>query len=93
MDAPEDPLKAEVKNLVVACARLKIPAGQIRNDQPLFDPEKGLGLDSIDVLEIVVNVERAYGAVIPDQETGRQILTSIDTLVDFIRKHGSGPRK
>lgn len=90
MELSEDALKEQVKALIVTCARLKIPASALKNDQPLFDAEKGLGLDSIDVLEIVVNIEKTYGVQIPDKETGRQVLQSVNTLVDFLRKHGAG---
>ena len=81
----ENGLKDQVKQLIVSCARLKIPAAQLQDDQPLFDPQKGLGLDSIDVLEIVVNVEKTFGVTIPDRETGQRVLQSVNTLVEFIQ--------
>ena len=92
MELSEQALKEQVKSLIVTCARLKIPAAQLKDDQPLFDAEKGLGLDSIDVLEIVVNVEKSYGVQIPDKETGRQVLSSVNSLVDYLRKNGASPR-
>ena len=85
MEPGRDGLKEQVKQLVVTCARLKIPASQLGDDQPLFDPQKGLGLDSIDVLEIVVNVEKTFGVSIPDRETGQRVLQSVNTLVDYIQ--------
>ena len=84
----ENGLKDQVKQLIVSCARLKIPAAQLGDDQPLFDPQKGLGLDSIDVLEIVVNVEKTFGVSIPDRETGQRVLQSVNTLVDYIQGAG-----
>lgn len=91
MEISEQALKEQVKSLIVTCARLKIPAEQLQDDRPLFDAEKGLGLDSIDVLEIVVNVEKTYGVQIPDKDTGRQVLQSVNTLVDYLRKNGASP--
>jgi acyl carrier protein len=92
MQISDEALKEQVKALIVTCARLKVPASQLKDDQPLFDAEKGLGLDSIDVLEIVVNVEKSYGVQIPDKETGRLVLSSVNSLVDYLRKNGASPR-
>lgn len=88
MDAGDGPLRERVKALIVQCARLKAPPESIGDSQPLFDPQKGPGLDSIDVLEIVVNVEKSFGVTIPDRETGQRVLQSVDTLVEFIRASG-----
>jgi acyl carrier protein len=89
----DDALRDQVKALIVQCARLKVPPSSIGNDQPLFDPQKGLGLDSIDVLELVVNLERSYGVTIQDRETGQRVLQSVNTIVDFIKASGASPAK
>ncbi len=47
----------------------------------------GLGLDSIDALELVVMVEKHYGIRITELEIGRQAFSSVNTLADFIRKN------
>jgi len=47
----------------------------------------GLGLDSIDALELVVMVEKHYGIRITELEVGRQAFSSVNTLADFIRKN------
>ena len=46
-----------------------------------------LGIDSIDVLEIVVMVEKDYGVVINNQEIGAQVFASLATLADYIKAH------
>ncbi len=79
----------KVKALIVQCARLKIDPSSIGDDLPLFDPAGGLGLDSIDVLELVVNLERSFGVTIQDRETGQRVLQSVSTIVDFIRSSNS----
>ncbi len=89
MNSGDAGLRERIKEMIVQCARLKVPASSIGDAQSLFDPEKGLGLDSIDVLEIVVNVEKAFGVTIPDRETGRRVLESVDTLAEFIRASGA----
>jgi len=52
-------------------------------DEPLFGD--GLGLDSIDALEIIVLVERNYGIKIKDQETGQEAMKSLRSLAQFIK--------
>ena len=59
-----------------------VSAEQIEDDAPLFGP--GLGLDSIDALELVVLLERDYGIVIKDMEEGRPAFQSVRTLAAFI---------
>lgn len=57
----------------------------IDNDAPLFGD--GLGLDSIDALEIIVLMERDYGIKIKDQETGKHAMKSIRSLAEFIKNN------
>ena len=61
----------------------------IDNDAPLFgEGENSLGLDSIDALELIVMMERSYGIKIKDPAEGKEIFKSVNTMVDYIRKHG-----
>ena len=85
MDTNDAVLREKVKAMIVQCARLKMPASEIKDDAPLFDPEKGIGLDSIDVLEIVVNIEKNFGVQIPDRETGRKVIQSVNNIIEHIR--------
>lgn len=88
MDSTEADLRSRVKTMIIQCARLKIQPSELKDDWPLFDKEKGLGLDSIDVLELVVNVEKTFGVQIPDRETGQKVLQSVNSLVDFLKASG-----
>ena len=81
-------LRARVKELIVQCARLKIQPSELKDDWPLFDRSKGLGLDSIDVLEIVVNIEKTFGVQIPDRATGEKVLESVNTIVEHLKASG-----
>lgn len=85
----DDVLRQRVKEMIVQCARLKIQPSELKDDWPLFDKEKGLGLDSIDVLEIVVNIEKTFGVQIPDRETGEKVLQSVSTIVDHLKASGA----
>ena len=75
-------LQTEVKELLVSGLRLETPATDIADDAPIFG--EGLGLDSIDALELVVLVEEQFRVSIPDEDVGRKALASVNALVDFI---------
>jgi len=88
MDSNDTVLRDKVKAMIVQCARLKIQPSELKDDWPLFDKEKGMGLDSIDVLELVVNVEKTFGVQIPDRETGQKVLQSVNTIVEHLKASG-----
>jgi acyl carrier protein len=77
-----DSLKAEIKQAIVRSLRLPISADEIGDDTPLFGD--GLGLDSIDVLELVLEIERSFGTAIRDEQTGATALASVNTIAAFI---------
>jgi acyl carrier protein len=83
----DEVLRAEIKQAIVRSLRLPIPASDIQDDVPLFG-EGGLGLDSIDVLELVLELERAFGASIADEDTGKRVLHSVNTIMQFVRTNG-----
>ena len=78
----EDTLAAQVKTAIVRCLRMPITPDEIQDEMPLFD--QGLGLDSIDALEIVLELQRSFGVEIADEEVGRQVLRNVSTIVKFI---------
>jgi acyl carrier protein len=76
-------LKSELKRLIIDTLRLEeIKPEDIVDNAPLFGD--GLGLDSVDALEIVVALEKAYGVIIEDEEVGKKAFASIDVLADFV---------
>ena len=77
-----DSLRAEVKELLASGLRLEVRPADIPDDSPIFG--EGLGLDSIDALELVVLVEERFHVSIPDEEVGQRAFASVDALVDFI---------
>ena len=82
MSSSSDTLKAEIKRAIVESLRLPISVNEIEYDMSLFG--EGLGLDSIDVLELVLEMERRFGVSITDDETGQRVLRSVNTIADFI---------
>jgi len=86
MTETADPLKVQIKQGIVRSLRLPIAWEEIGDSTPLFGD--GLGLDSIDVLELVLEIERVFGVAITDEETGMKVLRSVDTIAEHIRAQG-----
>jgi len=85
-------LRQAIKRLMVENLMLQISAEEIRDEQTLFGPGS-LGLDSVDALQLVVALDKAYGLKIPDPETARQILQSVDSIATAVANHeASSPR-
>jgi len=81
-------LKREIKVLLIETIKIPdITPEDIMDDSPLFG--EGLGLDSIDSLEIVLALQQKYGVRIDDQNPARFILQSVDTIADFVQKERS----
>jgi len=77
-----------IKRMIVKAVKLKIPPERIENTKPLFGPE-GVGLDSIDALELVIALEKEFGARISDSSVGRKVLVSVETIAKFIQENSS----
>ena len=79
-------LKQQVKEQIIQFLNLTtVKPEDIKDDQPLFG--EGLGLDSIDSIELIVLLSREYGITIQDPKEGRKILTDINTMVNYIEKN------
>jgi len=86
-------LREEVKTLLVSGLRLTVTPGAIGDDTPIFgrsDAGEGLGLDSIDALELVVLVEDRFNVAIPDEDVGKRAFASVAALADFIAESKAG---
>ena len=78
-----DGLKSKVKEMLVRQLKLQVEPTAIEDDTSLFGDE-GLGLDSIDVLEVVASIEKEFGIAIQSQEEGEKVLENVSTLVEFL---------
>ena len=81
----DDTLRPRIKEVIVKSLRLTMPPGDIGDATPLFG--EGLGLDSIDALELVLEIERTFGVAIGDEQMGKQVLRSVDTIAHYIEEH------
>jgi acyl carrier protein len=84
---PSNDLKQKVKALIVRQLKLEIDPASIRDEAPLFgDASDGLGLDSIDALELVLGLEKEFAIKVQDEEVGVTAFASVNALCDFIRQ-------
>ena len=85
MTMEKSELKAQVKKQIVQFLNLSVAPEDIKDEEPLFG--EGLGLDSIDSIELIVLLSREYGIEIKDPKEGRKILVDINTMVEYIEKN------
>jgi acyl carrier protein len=79
-------LKNRLKEQIIEFLNLTdLKPEDIKDDEELFGG--GLGLDSIDSLELIVLLNREYGITIKDPKEGRKVLIDVNTMVDYIEKH------
>ena len=81
-----DELKRQLKQQIIAVLSLEeITPEAIVDSEPLFG--EGLGLDSIDALELIVLMEKNYGIRLNNPAEGKAIFASLDTMADYIAQH------
>ena len=81
----KEELKQQLKKQIIEFLNLTtLKPEDIKDDEPLFG--EGLGLDSIDSLELIVLLKREYGIIIQDPKEGRKVLVDVNTMVDYIEK-------
>lgn len=81
-------LKLELKEKIIEQLNLEdLSVEEIADSEPLFG--EGLGLDSIDALELIVMLDKDYGIKLADPKEGRKIFESIDTMAAYIKANRS----
>lgn len=79
----------KLKTEIIEVLKLEdITPDDIDAESPLFN--EGLGLDSIDALELIVLLEKNYGLKIEDSKEGRKVFYSVKTLAEYIRANNKG---
>jgi acyl carrier protein len=79
-------LKMDIKRMLVEDLMLKIAPEEIGDDQPLFGP-RSLGLDSVDALQLVVALDKAYGLKISDAAKARAVLGSVNAIAAAVQAY------
>ena len=73
----------QVKQMIIDALRIEgMAPDDIETDAPLFG--EGLGLDSIDALQLVVAMESTFGVVVPDAATGTKVFASVRAMAEYI---------
>ncbi|MHB8121529.1 MAG: phosphopantetheine-binding protein [Desulfuromonadaceae bacterium] len=76
----------KVKQMIIDSLRIDgMSPDEIETDAPLFG--EGLGLDSIDALQLVVAMEKEFGVVVPDAATGSTVFASVRSMAGYIAEH------
>ena len=83
-------LKERIKRTIVERLKLDVEPAQIGDSTPLFGD--GLGLDSIDALELVLGIEQEFGVKVDDEEVGAKALASVDSLAAFVLSKQAVPQ-
>ena len=84
--ASGEQLKKEIKELIVEVLSLDdVTPEEIVDDEPLF--VEGLGLDSIDALELSLAIEKRYGIKIRNEELGAKVLYSVESIANHITEN------
>jgi acyl carrier protein len=79
-----DQLKQQLKEMIVQDLNLPdVKPEDIDDKAPLF--EEGLGLDSLDAVELVVLIQKRFGVQIADMNEGKEALASIEALARFVQ--------
>jgi acyl carrier protein len=79
-------IKQNIRKLMVENLMLQISPEEIGDEQPLFGPGS-VGLDSVDALQLVVALDKAYGLKIADPEAAKKILACVNSIADAVVQH------
>jgi acyl carrier protein len=78
-------IKLETKKLILEALNIEdVEPEEIRNDISLLSGENTITIDSIDVLEVVVAIQKSFDVKIQDQNHARLIVDTIDTIAEFV---------
>jgi acyl carrier protein len=80
-------LRQRIKEVMASELMLEVDVNEIADDAPLFGPN-GIGLDSVDALQLVVAIEKHFKLKISDQNQAREILNSVESIAQAIEGAG-----
>ena len=82
-----DPTRKKIRDILSVRLKLSTAVAKWGDDDPLFGVN-GLGLDSIDALELVLGLQKEFGVVIEDKELAVKVLATINTIAEFVHLQG-----
>jgi acyl carrier protein len=80
-------LRGDLKKLIVATCDKQVPAAEIGDKEPLFGPDARLRLDSLDALQLSVEIQKRYGIRLTDPKEVRRVFADVETLSAYVHQH------
>jgi acyl carrier protein len=85
IDLTLEEIKLQTKELILEALNIgDVKPGEIRDDVSLLSGENTITIDSIDVLEVVVAIQKEFKVKIQDQNHARLIVNTVDTIAEFV---------
>lgn len=81
----DDAFKTELKQMIITACDKEVEVEAVCDDVFLFGDKSVLELDSLDALQISMEIQRRYGIVLADSKELRRIFTSINSLADYLK--------
>ncbi len=75
-----------LRDLFISKLKLKISPEEIKEDTQIFGAE-GLGLDSIDILELIVGIKKEFGVEITDKEVAQKVFITVGSVIEYIESN------
>jgi acyl carrier protein len=85
---PSAEQKSRIKSMLVEQLHLRMDAEEIADDAQLFG-DAGLGLDSVDAIELVAGIEQEYGVKFASEDEAREVLVNVNTLAAYLEGKGA----
>lgn len=79
-------LQQRIKNMIITNLMLDVSEEEFADDANLIGPA-GMGLDSVDALQLVVEIEKNFGLKIADPDVARRVLQSVNTIAAAVEEH------
>ena len=76
-------MKEQIKGLIIENLMLQVTSAELADDLPLFGPD-GLGLDSVDALQLVLALDKHFGLKISDPEVAKRVLQNVNTITEAV---------
>jgi acyl carrier protein len=86
LESAPQALRDELKAMLVETLMLPTPVAELTDEQPLFGPG-GLGLDSVDALQLVVALDKHHGLKLTDAEAAKHALRSVAAMAEAVTAH------